>query len=391
MVCRDVIENRKMPELVTKYKIFLASPSDLADERASIDDVINELNQTFGVSNNVVLELIKWETHAAPGINKKDSQEVINQDIGNDYDVFIGILWTKFGTPTKSSNSGTEEEFKNAYNRFQKESDSLQILFYFKTSTPNSLSDINPNQLEKVQNFKNTLGEKSTLYWEYTTIDELLKFLRIHIPKRVNQLIKQSETKSEIVQKSPVSIEEELGLIDYQEIIEEGFANSTKAVERIADSVTWVGEEITKKTEEANSLSSRENVANKVLRDFFRRTAKILNDFADRIDPDINIFISNFEEGADAVSQLISISKNDFEEFDQGDFDTALDALIKMDKGLNSGLQGVFGFLEAVKGLPRMAKELNKARRNVESKLELLVSKMEISLSLSDELQKELQ
>lgn len=383
-----------MPESVVKYKIFVASPSDVTDERTSIDEVISELNQTFGLNKNIVLELIKWETHSAPGISTDGSQSIINSDIGTNYDLFIGILWTKFGTPTKKANSGTEEEFQIAYQRFLDSPDSIQILFYFKTSTPNSLSNIDPIQLGKVQEFKRSIGGKGSLYWEYTTVEELQKFLRIHIPKRINQLIEQQNVK--VVVSAPSSetevlISEELGIIDYQEIIEDSFANAAKGVERLADSVNWIGEEITKKTEEANKLSENQEVAKKVLRDYFRRTAKVLNDFADRIDPDINIFISNFEDGADAISKLINISKNDFKMVDQDDFDQAFETLVKMDEGLSSGLTGVLSFLEAVRGFPRMEKEMNKARKNVESKLELLISKMEISLTLSSELQKELE
>ncbi len=383
-----------MPESVVKYKVFIASPSDVVDERTSIDEVISELNQTFGARKNIILELLKWETHSAPGISSNGPQSIITSDIGSDYDLFIGILWTKFGTPTNSASSGTEEEFTIAYNRFLESPNSIQILFYFKTSTPNSLSDINPVQLGKVQELKCTLGEKGTLYWEYTSIEELQKFLRIHIPKRIDQLIEQQDVK--IVQESSSFdeesvIPEELGIIDYQEIIEESFANATKGVERIADSVNWIGEEIKKKTKEANKFSSKQDVAKKVVRDYFRRTAKVLNDFADRIDPDIKIFISNFEEGADAISKLINIRRNDFEEVDQDDFDQTLETLVSMDEGISTGMAGVISFLDAVRGLPRMEKEMNRARRNVESKLELLVSKMEISLTLSSELQKELQ
>jgi hypothetical protein len=45
-----------MPEMISKFKIFLASPSDLSDERESIKQVIEELNATFGNQNNIVLE-----------------------------------------------------------------------------------------------------------------------------------------------------------------------------------------------------------------------------------------------------------------------------------------------------------------------------------------------
>jgi hypothetical protein len=42
-----------MPSTITKYKIFLASSSDLQNERASIDEVINELNLTFGKHHDI--------------------------------------------------------------------------------------------------------------------------------------------------------------------------------------------------------------------------------------------------------------------------------------------------------------------------------------------------
>lgn len=388
-----------MPELVNKYKIFLASPSDLADERASIDEVISELNHSFSNKKNITLELIKWETHSAPGISKDGPQDIINKDIGSDYDIFIGLLWTKFGMPTETAGSGTEEEFTIAYEKFLEDSNSIQILFYFRTSSPTSLSDIDPQQLAKVQEFKNSLGKMGTLYWEYGTTEEFHRFLRIHIPKRINQLIDQASESSGSVEQQVMenqdekiaeSQEDELGLVDYQEIIEDSLANSTKGIEGIGDSLAWLAEEIEKKTEEAKRFPGEQLLSRRTSRDFFRRAAKIINDFADRIDPDINIFISNFEEGTDAISKLINIQKNDFSPADQEDLDLALDGLKEMDEVIIDTISSVNGLREVVHSLPRMERELNRARRNAESKLELLVRSMETALVLSNELQKEL-
>ena len=388
-----------MSKLVNKYKIFLASPSDLADERTSIDEVISELNHSFSNKKNIILELIKWETHSAPGISKDGPQDIINKDIGSDYDIFIGLLWTKFGMPTETAGSGTEEEFTIAYEKFLEDSNSIQILFYFRTSSPTSLSDIDPQQLAKVQEFKNSLGKMGTLYWEYGTTEEFHRFLRIHIPKRINQLIDQASESSGSVEQQVMenqdekiaeSQEDELGLVDYQEIIEDSLANSTKGIEGIGDSLAWLAEEIEKKTEEAKRFPGEQLLSRRTSRDFFRRAAKIINDFADRIDPDINIFISNFEEGIDAISKLINIQKNDFSPADQEDLDLALDGLKEMDEVIIDMISSVNGLREVVHSLPRMERELNRARRNAESKLELLVRSMETALVLSNELQKEL-
>ncbi|MCH7827146.1 MAG: hypothetical protein IIC75_04100 [Bacteroidetes bacterium] len=186
-----------MPQSIDKYKILVASPSDVLDERESIDEVIIELNRTYGTRANLILELIKWETHTAPAASETDVQDLIDKDLGSDYDLFIGILWKEFGTPTDKYNSGTEQEFRNAHQRFKQDTKSLQILFYFKNSTPLSLSEIDPLQLKEVNKFKSELGNNGIYYWNYNTIEELQRFLRIHIPMRIDEL-RKSNSNSEL-------------------------------------------------------------------------------------------------------------------------------------------------------------------------------------------------
>jgi hypothetical protein len=92
-----------MAKTVTKYSIFVGSPSDLDEERIAIEEVIKELNLIFGAKQNLVLELLKWETHSAPGISNTHPQELINNDIGEEYDIFLGLLWKRFGTQTEKA------------------------------------------------------------------------------------------------------------------------------------------------------------------------------------------------------------------------------------------------------------------------------------------------
>ena len=72
-----------MPEIISKFKVFVASPSDLTEERESINEVISELNLIYGNPNNIVIELIKWETNSGPAISEQHVQGIINNDIGN--------------------------------------------------------------------------------------------------------------------------------------------------------------------------------------------------------------------------------------------------------------------------------------------------------------------
>ena len=101
-----------MPEQYRKIRIFVASPSDVARERDQLARVVEELNLTIPAiapEKKVVLELVRWETHVYPAIGP-EPQRVVNEQIG-DYDIFVGILWKRMGTPTATAASGTEEEF----------------------------------------------------------------------------------------------------------------------------------------------------------------------------------------------------------------------------------------------------------------------------------------
>jgi hypothetical protein len=122
-----------MPKTVTHFSALVASPGDVAEERDLLEDVVRELNQTVFSAMGTHLELVRWETHAVPSAGA-DPQSTINEQLGDDFDIFIGILWHRFGTPTPRAGSGTAEEFERAYSRYQEDSSSIAIMVYFKSS-----------------------------------------------------------------------------------------------------------------------------------------------------------------------------------------------------------------------------------------------------------------
>jgi hypothetical protein len=84
------------------YKCFIASPSDTHPEREIIDKVFDELNKGIATIYDFRIESLKWENDVHPKLGK-EGQEIINEQIGNDYQIFIGIMFKKFGTPTSKS------------------------------------------------------------------------------------------------------------------------------------------------------------------------------------------------------------------------------------------------------------------------------------------------
>src|SRR4051794_9426428 len=94
-------------------KVFLASPSDLPDERRSAKSVVDEFNKLWGDRFGFHVELVGWEDTIS-GYGRP--QEIINRDLAQ-CELFIGMLWKRWGTPPSNDggfSSGFEEEFETS-------------------------------------------------------------------------------------------------------------------------------------------------------------------------------------------------------------------------------------------------------------------------------------
>jgi hypothetical protein len=91
------------------YRVLIASPSDLAEERDIATDAVNEWNAQNSEAESVVLLPVKWETHAMPQAGVRP-QEAINRQLADKCDILLGMFWTKIGTKTGIAESGTVEE-----------------------------------------------------------------------------------------------------------------------------------------------------------------------------------------------------------------------------------------------------------------------------------------
>jgi OST-HTH/LOTUS domain len=93
------------------FKVLVASPGDVGDERNVIPEIINEWNAINATMSKVILMPIKWETHSAPLLGDRP-QAIINKQLVKDCDILVGVFWTRIGTNTGVSISGTAEEIE---------------------------------------------------------------------------------------------------------------------------------------------------------------------------------------------------------------------------------------------------------------------------------------
>lgn len=173
------------------YKCFIASPSDTSEERSLCDTVFEDINKTLGEQLNFRIESKKWEVDAYPSFGE-DGQAVVTEQLLDDFQLFIGIMWNTFGTPTKRAESGTEEEFNIAYKKHIEES-SVEILLYFNAE-PSDTDSLDLDQVQKVRDFKNKVSGLGGLYSKYNGANDFKEKLNKHIS---NYFIRELGAKTE--------------------------------------------------------------------------------------------------------------------------------------------------------------------------------------------------
>lgn len=95
--------------------VFLASPTDVAEEREIAAGVVDAFNKQLGPYLGWNIELRRWED-LKPGYGRP--QGIINSDVDS-CNLFIGLLWERWGQPTGAYSSGFYEEFERALARRQ--------------------------------------------------------------------------------------------------------------------------------------------------------------------------------------------------------------------------------------------------------------------------------
>lgn len=173
------------------YKVFIASPDDVQNEREVVRSVIMKWNAINAESKHIVLLPIGWETHAAPETGKT-AQDYINEEVLDKSDILIGIFWTKLGTPTKKAKSGTVEEIYRHIGERK-----LAMLYFSTKEIPNN-ADL--RQVRMVRNFKKEIKNKS-LYGEFSDEHDLESKLYNHLEIKITEGKFRSTWDSDILAK----------------------------------------------------------------------------------------------------------------------------------------------------------------------------------------------
>lgn len=201
--------------------IFLASPGDVQTERSYARAVVEEINRTTGRVKGIRFEVIGWDTDSFPSFGG-DGQAIVNKQIADmsNYELFVGVMWNRFGQPTPRAGSGTEEEFNMAVASFNKHG-KPNIMFYFNQAPSNLSSRVEIEQKMRVIEFKDKV-RSSGLTWDYQGAEGFRELFRNHL---TSWLIKETMDTPE----QPPAVKSTLA----------ASSNARERVDRISDSGMW--------------------------------------------------------------------------------------------------------------------------------------------------------
>jgi hypothetical protein len=170
-----------MANAVQIIRVVVASPCDVQAERDIVTRIVEEVNRGMAADRGLRLEVARWETDSYPGFDAGGHQGVIGPILRIDRcDLLIGIFWKRLGTPTTDAKSGTEHEFRLAYESWQK-SGRPQVMIYFNQKPyPPPQTEEEVVQSGWLVEFKKTFP-KEGLWWPYKGAANFEKVLRNHL------------------------------------------------------------------------------------------------------------------------------------------------------------------------------------------------------------------
>ncbi|WP_318311879.1 hypothetical protein [Flagellimonas crocea] len=172
------------------YRILIASPSDVQEEREVVSRIIQDWNDLNSFNKKIVLLPVRWETHSSPAYGVRP-QEAINSQLVDDCDLLIGFFWTKLGTPTGVELGGTIEEIK----RVSKAGKPVMLYFSKRGKDP---SQINLKQLEALNQFKDEVYS-TALVENFNSIVDFRDKLSRQLEMKIRELQEKKDIGEELI------------------------------------------------------------------------------------------------------------------------------------------------------------------------------------------------
>ncbi len=374
----------------TILSIFVASPRDVSEERDRLESIIEEVNSTHARQTGIRLELLKWERDASPGF-AEDAQAVINAEIPQDYDIFVGIFWHRIGTPTKRAKSGTIEEFYLAKARHDQDANSIRLMLYFKDAPPLTMNDFDPDQYKGVVDFRSQVSKAGGYYKVFVTPDDFTNAVRIDLTKLVlgwqNDGRDADGEQPDSVEAQHINCGDESvdelddGILELGEMFEEELVALNAVVNRIGEAIVDVGKNMEERTKELTSLQVPDDPKALSIQEkqklrarakpLLKHAAVDMDKFVNRMKPELPLFRQHLDRAINVFTKAVPIYIEMDDE--RTELKGAIGTMLESIEGAIESMEGLHG---TVHGFPRLTTPLARSRRETEKVVQEIIDIM---------------
>jgi hypothetical protein len=378
-----------MSRTVRVIDVFLSSPRDVDAERDFLKRAAHDWNVLRSTATGCHINILTWEDVVAPALSDRP-QSVINDGVGDEYDVYLGIMWGRFGSSTGIADSGTVEEFDRALDRYRK-GEGLRLAMLFKMA-PIPPANLSGEQFDKVRAFKERFSKEGGLYREFED-DEMLR-------KVVNRFFEDitadhcgpgeggarsheegrepsEDDSSEAVERVAISlpVEADAPSIDgHSDIgffeIQEELNNTATLQAQFMQMINEANEQSTKEIQDANAEMQRSIDLGITDTAFLRKT---MSRIAASMENPANILeegLGGFKERDEELIELMDKAFDVERDFTGGDATKtaiygSVEGLLASVLEHKTALDELIGTIRA---LPRMSAEFNRARKRLLSR-----------------------
>jgi len=176
--------------------MVVTTPVDVAAEREILTTVLDDLNRSIAADNGLKIEVSRWETDAYVGFHTHSPKGLIDAILClEECDVFLGVFWRQFGTPTKAVESTSTEEPLDTYDEW-KGRPTVMVCFNKGPYSPQSKEET--DKWGEVLEFQRILP-KGAKWWTYNRETTFEKLIRHRLIKTIQHYSKEGEALQALV------------------------------------------------------------------------------------------------------------------------------------------------------------------------------------------------
>ncbi|WP_242775663.1 DUF4062 domain-containing protein [Sphingopyxis sp. YF1] len=362
--------------------IFVSSPGDVSSYRNAIIMIVQSWNQRNGRSKKLFFNCLRWEDFVAADVGTS-GQDVINQQAGDDYDIFLGVMWARFGTPTSVAESGTAEEFDRAMERHQA-GEPIRVSFLFCTADV-PMAKLDGVQFGKVQEFKSRAQSRGCLTRDFVDDASLINSINLILDKFANtwegKILNTKTHKSDnhnidepnevVIDQSKLIFnsekenfdDEDIGILDAVDDFSEHNSEFLLSLNEWSMRLNAVSDKTNSTTSDLSDMAKFGRPSNSQVREILSKLTEEMDDFGNWCENEIVHMEKIMEQLSTDALRIIDMSR-DFED-PLEDIIGARDALTALHDGIDGANKGITGFADSLENLPKVDKKLNKANRRV--------------------------